>query len=94
MYHIKEFYGCTGTPNEGVRMHPGEIAAQIRRMESEDPMLRGKRITGIADPSIFDESRGESVARMMERSAELHLLAGGRQHAPGGEDAAAQPPGL
>ena len=77
VYHIKEFYGCTGTPNEGVRMHPGEIAAQIRRMESEDPMLRGKRITGIADPSIFDESRGESVARMMERSPNFIYWQGG-----------------
>jgi hypothetical protein len=29
--------------------------------------LKNKRITGIADPSIFDESRGESVASMMEK---------------------------
>lgn len=40
-------------------------------------MLRGKRITGIADPSIFDESRGESVARMMERSPNFIYWAGG-----------------
>ena len=77
VYHIKEFYGCTGVPNEGIRMHPGEIAREIRRMESEDPMLRGKVITGIADPSIFDESRGESVARMMERSPNFIYWQGG-----------------
>ena len=58
-------------------MHPGEIAREIRRMESEDPMLRGKVITGIADPSIFDESRGESVARMMERSPNFIYWQGG-----------------
>lgn len=40
-------------------------------------MLRGKRITGIADPSIFDESRGESVARMMERSPNFIYWQGG-----------------
>ena len=77
VYHIKEFYGCTGVPNEGIRMHPGEIAREIRRMESEEPMLRGKVITGIADPSIFDESRGESVARMMERSPNFIYWQGG-----------------
>ena len=36
-------------------------------MEDADPNLRGRKIIGIADPSIFDESRGESVAAIMER---------------------------
>ena len=67
IYHIKEYYGCNGTPNTGVKLNPIEIAAGIRQMEAEDPMLKGKQIAGIADPSIFDESRGESVARMMQR---------------------------
>ena len=31
-------------------------------------MLRGRVIHGVADPAIFDESRGESIAAMMERS--------------------------
>lgn len=67
LYRIKEFYGCTGTPNVGVRYEPAKIAGEIKRAEQDDPMLRGRKIIGIADPSIFDESRGESVARMMER---------------------------
>ena len=67
LYRIRELYGCTGTPNEGVRWEPAEIARQIKRIENEDPNLKYKKIRGIADPSIFDESRGESVARMMER---------------------------
>ncbi len=67
LYRIRELYGCTGTPNEGVRWEPQEIARRIRQIEKEDTNLRGKHITGIADPSIFDESRGESVAAMMER---------------------------
>lgn len=65
IYHIREFYGCTGTPNHGVQMHPVEIAKSIREIESTDPMLKGKQIMGVADPSIFDESRGQSVAQMM-----------------------------
>lgn len=67
MYRIREFYGCTGVPNEGIRMEPGQIARKIRQIEAEDANLRNKKIHGIADPSIFDESRGESVAQMMER---------------------------
>lgn len=68
IYRIRELYGCTGTPNEGVRWEPGRIAAEIRRIETEDPNLRGRPVRGIADPSIFDESRGESIAAMMARS--------------------------
>ncbi len=67
IYRIRELYGCTGTPNEGVRWEPGEIARKIKEIEKEDKNLKGKYIYGIADPSIFDESRGESVGRMMER---------------------------
>ena len=66
MYRIRELYGCTGTPNEGVRWDVAEIARKIREIESTDDNLRGKRIRGIADPSIFDKSRGESIAEMME----------------------------
>jgi hypothetical protein len=67
MYRIRELYGCTGTPNEGVKWEPGTIARKIKEIESDDINLKGKRIYGIADPSIFDESRGESIAQMMER---------------------------
>ena len=67
LYRIRELYGCTGTPNEGIRWEPAVIAQKIKEIESEDENLRGKYVYGIADPSIFDESRGESVGRMMER---------------------------
>lgn len=67
MYRIRELYGCTGTPNEGVRWEPAQIARKIREIEKEDINLKGKQICGIADPSIYDESRGESIAEMMER---------------------------
>ncbi len=39
--------------------------------------LKGKNIIGIADPSIFDESRGESVARMMEKSPNFIVFSPG-----------------
>lgn len=67
IYRIKEMYGCTDKPNTGVKIEPAEIARQIKEVEAADPNLKGREITGIADPSIFDESRGESVAAIMER---------------------------
>ena len=77
LYRIKEYYGCTGTPNTGIKLNPAEIAAEIRRIESEDQALRGRKVIGIADPSIFDESRGESIAAMMERSPHFVYWSGG-----------------
>ena len=67
IYRIKELYGCTGRPNEGLRLDPVEQARRIREAEQNDPVLRGRVIRGVADPAIFDESRGESIAAMMER---------------------------
>ena len=67
MYNIQELYGCTQTPNEGVKWEPKKIAEAIREVEKTDINLRGKQIIGIADPAIYDEQRGESIAQMMER---------------------------
>lgn len=77
LYRIKEYYGCTGTPNTGIKLNPAEIAAEIKRIEDEDQTLRGRNVIGIADPSIFDESRGESIAAMMERSPHFVYWSGG-----------------
>lgn len=77
IYRIKEYYGCTGTPNTGIKLNPAEIAAEIKRIENEDQTLRGRNVIGIADPSIFDESRGESIAAMMERSPHFVYWSGG-----------------
>lgn len=77
LYRIAEYYGCTGTPNVGLKINPAEIAANIKRIEAEDPNLRGHMIRGVADPSIFDESRGESIAAMMERNPNYIYWGGG-----------------
>lgn len=82
MYRIRELYGCTVQPNTGIKYTPQEIAQEIRRIESEDANLKGKRINGIADPSIFDESRGESIAAMMERER-VYFERGDHKRLPG-----------
>lgn len=68
IWRIAEYYGCKGEPNVGIQISPPEVAAGIRRMEDEHPLLKGRRIAGVADPSIFERSRGKSIAEMMEAS--------------------------
>ena len=62
IYRILEWYGCTETDNEGLRIPPHKIFEEVARVEREHPWLKGKKISGVADPSIWDASRGESVA--------------------------------
>lgn len=61
MYRIMELYGCTGEPNEGMRWTPDQQFKEIARIEREHPWLKGREIYGVADPSIWDASRGESI---------------------------------
>ena len=61
LYRIMELYGCTDVPNEGVKWTPDQQFREIARIEREHPWLRGKNIIGIADPAIWDKSRGESI---------------------------------
>ena len=61
-YRFYEWYGCTGTDNEGLRIPPDKIFSEIAKLEREHPWLKGRHISGVADPSIWDASRGESVA--------------------------------
>lgn len=68
IYRINEYYGCTNEPNTGIMLDPGEQAKNIKEIEHTDPILsRHKEIFGVADPAIWDKSRGESIAEIMER---------------------------
>jgi len=75
LYRYAEIYGspkdgATGLtlrPNAGMKMPPHEVARLIRNYE--DRYEKGRHIIGIADPSIFDESRGSDgcIAAILER---------------------------
>ena len=67
VYRALELYGGTDMPNEGVKWTPERQFSEIARIEREHPWLRGKTITGVADPAIWDASRGESVAETAAR---------------------------
>jgi PBSX family phage terminase large subunit len=66
-YRIIELYGCTQTPNEGVKWSNKEQFDKIAEIEREHRWLKGKRIQGVADPSIWDGSHGISAAEEAEK---------------------------
>ena len=61
MYRILELYGCTETPNEGLKWSPDRQFEEIAKIERTHPWLKGRHIEGVADPAIWDASRGESI---------------------------------
>ncbi len=63
-----KYTGLTLRPNEGLMYDPQKVAQLITKYENK--YEKGNKIIGIADPSIFDESRGSdgSVAKIFERS--------------------------
>jgi len=66
-YRYREWYGCEpGRPNTGLKMTPRQIAQGILERERDCETAENIRVTRIADPAIFDRSRGESVAQQME----------------------------
>jgi len=65
VYRYREWYGCApGQPNTGLRLTAQDIAKGILEQEAAE---REKRIPilGVADPSIWDSSRGESIAEQL-----------------------------
>ncbi len=67
LYRIREYYGCTGVPNEGLRLEPAAVARRIRAIEADDPNLRGRTIHRVGDPAIWASDGTESVGALMER---------------------------
>lgn len=67
MYRIMELYGCTKTPNEGLKWTPDRQFQEIAKIEKQHPWLKGKKITGVADPAIWDASHGDSIAEVATR---------------------------
>ena len=68
LYRILELYGCTGEPNQGVKWTPEEQFKAMAELESTHPWLKGRRfLDSVADPAIWDASRGESIAQTAAR---------------------------
>jgi len=66
-YRYKELYGCV--PNEantGLMLTPGEIGQQLSKL-LEPEFREGLHVDGIADPAIWDRSRGFSVEEQIRK---------------------------
>jgi hypothetical protein len=67
-YRYKELYGCVpGEPNTGLMLSPSEIGNMLADF-LDDEFREGIRPTGIADPAIWDQSRGESVEEQIRKA--------------------------
>ena len=83
LYRILEMYGCTQTPDEGVKWSPDEQFKRISQFEREHPWLKGRKIVdSVADPAIWDQSRGESIAETAARYG-IYFTPGDNNRIPG-----------
>ena len=63
LVRYREWYGCAGEPNTGVKLPAEEVARGILQRQG------GERIEyGVADPSIFASDGGPSIAERMFRN--------------------------
>lgn len=81
-YRILELYGCTKTANEGLKWTPQQVFEEIRRIENEHEWLKGKQISGVADPAIFASNGGESISETAQKSR-VYFKQGDNQRIPG-----------
>ena len=64
LFHIAEWYGCNGIPNEGIKMLASEIARGILDTERN---MKMRVLTGCAAPAIFTSQNGVSISDDMAR---------------------------
>lgn len=74
MYQILEWYGCTKNANEGVRMTNAEQFRHVQEIEANHRWLKGKRISGVADPSIWDGSHDTDGISCAEVAEKFHIF--------------------
>lgn len=61
LYQILQFYGCTGTPNEGVKWTADKVFSEAAKIEREHRWLAGKDIYRTADSAIWASDGGEAI---------------------------------
>lgn len=83
LYRILELYGCVkDAANEGLKWTTDEQFEEIARIEREHPYLAGRQIEGVADPSIWAEDGGVSIATVAARKG-VYFQPGDNARIPG-----------
>lgn len=82
IYRILELYGCTDEPNTGLKWTQSEVFAKIQEIETTHPWLKGKNITGPADPAIWNAEKGKSTAEIAADNG-IYFSKGDNQRIPG-----------
>jgi len=82
LYRILELYGCTDTPNEGLKWTTEEQFRRIAEIEREHPYLAGLKVEGVADPSIWAENGGVSTASIAAKYG-IYFTPGDNKRVPG-----------
>lgn len=70
-YRIREWYGCTDKPNQGLQLLNTEISQGIVEREVEWGIYE-RVVPGAADGSIFDVANGQSIAIDMAKPVRAH----------------------
>ena len=83
LYRIMDVYGWNGNPDEGNKWTPDEQFKYISELEQTHPMLKDRKIVdSVADPAIWDSSRGESIADTATRYG-IHFTPGDHKRIAG-----------
>lgn len=83
LYRILDVYGWNGTPDEGIKWTPDEQFKYASELERTHPLLKGRRISdGVADPAIWEASRGESIAETAMKHG-IYFTPGDHERIPG-----------
>jgi hypothetical protein len=70
LFRIHEWYGWSGSPNEGLRMLAKDVARGIVERELQWG-IHDRVVPGVADTSIFDEENGNSIAEDMAQDVRI-----------------------
>ena len=88
LYRIDEMYGVQYSggepiPDQGVKWPLDKVFEEIAKHEREHPYLQGKRIQGVADPAIWEENGGISMAETASTKYQLYFQPGDNSRIPG-----------
>ena len=82
LYRIRELYGCTGTPDTGLKWTPQKVAETVWEIEHEDQNLMDRTIYGVADSAIFASDSGTPIVEAFE-DAQIYFEKASKQRIDG-----------